>query len=82
LLLENERLQVRMNLFFDKIEAALKQCLRDDIGAQDVILSTQHAQVRATVLVSFARGRLQRYVRSHFKRLASEQLEHCLTLML
>ena len=29
LVLENDRLQQRMNLFFDKVEAALKQCLRD-----------------------------------------------------
>ena len=30
LVFENERLQQRMNLFFDKIEASLRQALRDD----------------------------------------------------
>lgn len=82
LLLEHERLQQRMNLFFDKIEATLKQCLRSDMDAADSRVPTIDAQVRATVLVSFARGRLQRYVRSGFKRQPSEQLEACLALML
>lgn len=71
LVLEHERLQHRMNLFFDKIESALKQCLRNDANAQ----------VRASVLVAFTRGRLQRYVRSGFKRQPSEQLEACLALL-
>jgi TetR/AcrR family transcriptional regulator len=82
LLLEHERLQQRMNLFFDKIEATLKQCLRSDMDAADSRVPTIDAQVRATVLVSFARGRLQRYVRSGFKRQPSEQLDACLALML
>lgn len=82
LLLEHERLQQRMNLFFDKIEAALKQCLRGDAGTEDSCTPPLDAQVRATVLVAFARGRLQRYVRSGFKRSPSEQLEACLALML
>jgi TetR/AcrR family transcriptional regulator len=80
LLLEHERLQERMNLFFDKIEAAIKQCLRSD-GATG-FTPTVDASVRAGVMVAFARGRLQRFVRSHFKRLPSDQLEACLSLIL
>ncbi len=82
LLLEHERLQERMNLFFDKVEAALKQCLREVDSAIDRDTPTVNAQLRAAVLVAFARGRLQRYVRGHFKRLPSEQLEACLALIL
>jgi TetR/AcrR family transcriptional regulator len=82
LLLENERLQERMNLFFDKVEAALKQCLRELDGVIDGGTPAVAAQLRAAVLVAFARGRLQRYVRAHFKRLPSEQLEACLALVL
>ena len=78
LLLEHARLQQRMNLFFDKIEAALKQCRRADSEARDH--AAELAQVRATVLVAFARGRLQRYARSDFKRLPGDQLEACLAL--
>jgi len=80
LLLEHERLQQRMNLFFDKIEAALKQCLRGEAGAPSS--APPSAQARAAVLVAFARGRLQRYARSGFKRLPSEQLDSCLALIL
>ncbi|TXT38029.1 MAG: TetR/AcrR family transcriptional regulator [Comamonadaceae bacterium] len=82
LVLEHERLQQRMNLFFDKIEAALKQCLRTDTANADSATPTQDAQVSAMLLTSFARGRLQRYVRSDFKRPASEQLEACLARVL
>ena len=82
LVLEHERLQQRMNLFFDKIETALKQCLRSDADAQDSHTPSLDAQVRATVLVAFTRGRLQRYVRSGFKRQPGEQFEACLALML
>jgi TetR/AcrR family transcriptional regulator len=73
LVFENERLQQRMNLFFDKIESTLKQCLRE--GADD-------AQVRAAVLMGFVAGRLQRFVRSGFKRLPSERLTACLAMLL
>jgi TetR/AcrR family transcriptional regulator len=81
LVFENERLQLRMNQFFDKIEATLKQCLRGSalLGAAT---PTVDAQVRATVLTAFVVGRMQRFVRSGFKRLPSEHLDHSLSLML
>jgi TetR/AcrR family transcriptional regulator len=81
LLLEHERLQQRMNLFFDKIEAALKQCLRADAATPDSATPTLDLQVRAAVLVAFARGRLQLYVRSGFKRRPGDQLAACLALI-
>lgn len=81
LLLEHERLQERMNLFFDKVEAAFKQCLRDEDSSNGAA-STQNAHLRATVLMAFTRGRLQRFVRSHFKRLPSDELDACLALIL
>ena len=81
LVFENERLQQRMNQFFDKIEATLKQCLR--AGASSASQTpTADAQVRATVLTAFVVGRLQRFVRSGFKRLPSEHLEASLAAML
>lgn len=82
LLLEHERLQQRMNLFFDKIEAALKQSLLNHVDERNSQTPVLDAQVRAAVLVAFVRGRLQRYVRSGFKRQPSEQLTQCLALML
>lgn len=82
LVYENERLQQRMNQFFDKIEATLKQCLRPVAEASGSAQPTVDAQVRASVLTAFAAGRLQRYARSGFKRPPSEFLEQCLQQML
>ena len=54
LVFENERLQQRMNQFFDKIEATLRQCLRDGALASASTTPTVDAQVRASVLMAFA----------------------------
>ncbi len=80
LVFENERLQQRMNQFFDKIESTLKQCLRD--GATASMTPTADAQVQASVLTAFVVGRLQRFARSGFRRLPSEYLEDSLGQML
>jgi TetR/AcrR family transcriptional regulator len=79
LVFENERLQQRMNQFFDKVEASLKQCLRN---TSDAATPTVDAQVRASVLTAFIVGRLQRFARSGFKRVPSEHLEASLARML
>jgi TetR/AcrR family transcriptional regulator len=81
LVFENERLQQRMNQFFDKIDATLKQCLRH-AAAPASLAPTVDAQVRASVLTAFVVGRLQRFVRSGFKRLPSEHLDASLAAML
>ncbi len=82
LVFENVRLQQRMNLFFDKIEASLKQILRAQADLSSSVTTTVDAQVRASVLSAFLVGRLQRFVRSNFKRLPSENLAASLFLML
>ncbi len=83
LVFENERLQQRMNQFFDKIEATLKQCLRDGAAAEPAATGAQaDPQLHASVLVAFAAGRLQRFVRSGFKRLPTERLDASLALLL
>jgi TetR/AcrR family transcriptional regulator len=79
LVFENDRLQQRMNQFFDKVEASLKQCLR---SASDAAAPTVDAQVRASVLTAFIVGRLQRFARSGFKRVPSEHLDASLARML
>jgi len=78
LVFENDRLQQRMNQFFDKVESSLKQCLR----SADAATPTVDAQVRASVLTAFIVGRLQRFARSGFKRVPSEHLEQALARML
>ncbi len=82
LVFENERLQERMNQFFDKVEAALKQSLRDAANLTGTATPTVDAQVRASVVVAFMVGRLQRFTRSGFKRLPSEHLEASLARLL
>jgi TetR/AcrR family transcriptional regulator len=82
LVFENERLQQRMNQFFDKIEATLKQSLLPAIQASGSATPTVDTQVRASVLSAFVVGRLQRFARSNFKRIPSEHLEASLSLML
>jgi TetR/AcrR family transcriptional regulator len=82
LVFENERLQQRMNLFFDKIESAFRQNLREAAVMTGAVTPTVDAQADASVITAFCVGRLQRYARSGFKRSPSESLEHSLALLL
>jgi TetR/AcrR family transcriptional regulator len=83
LVFENERLLVRMNQFFDKLESALKQCFRTAAAQRSGSSTpTLDAQVRAALLVAFMVGRLQRFARSGFKKLPTEQLEASLAIVL
>ena len=82
LVYENERLQNRMNQFFDKIESTLRLVLRDAVVADGSATPTVDAQVRAAALTAFVVGRLQRFARSGFRRAPSEHLEASVMLML
>jgi TetR/AcrR family transcriptional regulator len=82
LVFENDRLQERMNQFFDKLEASLKQNLREAALARGAVTPTVDAQVRASVVLAFMMGRLQRFARSGFKRMPSEHLEASLLSVL
>ncbi|MFT4193401.1 nucleoid occlusion factor SlmA [Ottowia sp.] len=84
LVFEHERLQQRMNHLFDKLEAALRQSLRDDAPADGSgsLTPDADAQVIASALTAFVVGRLQRFARSGFRRAPSELLDACLARML
>lgn len=82
LVFEHERLQQRMNLFFDKFEAALRQPLREAAGEAGSGAPTVDAQVLASTLTAFVLGRLQRFARSGFRRAPTEQLDASLALLL
>ncbi|WP_425778064.1 nucleoid occlusion factor SlmA [Hydrogenophaga sp. T2] len=82
LVFENERLQQRMNLFFDKIESTLRQDLREAAVLTGTQTPTVDAQADASVITAFCVGRLQRFARSGFKRSPGESLEHSLNLLL
>ncbi len=81
LVFENDRLVTRMNQFFDRIESQLRQCLRGAAELAGSVTPTVDANAQASVLTSFAVGRLQRYARSGFKRMPTEHLDAALRLM-
>ncbi|HEX7438037.1 MAG TPA: nucleoid occlusion factor SlmA [Caldimonas sp.] len=82
LVFENERLVVRMNQFFDRIESHLRQSLRAAAEAESSATPTVDANAQASVLTAFLVGRLQRFARSGFKRSPTEHLDAAMRLLL
>jgi TetR/AcrR family transcriptional regulator len=77
---EDERLQLRMNQFYDKVELACKQALR-------LAVTQGHCQeadvaARASLLVSYIVGRWHRYAKSGFRQNPTEGTTLQLALML
>ena len=81
LVFEHDRLVARMSQFFDRIESQLRQSLRGEGDAAGSVTATVDANAVASVLTSFAIGRLQRYARSGFKRQPTEHLDAALHLI-
>ncbi len=81
LVFENDRLEQRMNQFFERFESSLRQVLSDQAQAPSSLTPTVDANVQASVLVSFVVGRLQRFARSGYKRLPTEHLDASLALL-
>ncbi len=77
---EDERLQLRMNQFIDRVELAYKQALRQAV-AQGQIPESEVAS-RASLLSSFVVGRWHRFVKTGFKSLPNEQAVSHLALLL
>src|SRR5450830_103143 len=71
LLNEDERLQQRMNQFYDRVELALKQSLR--VAAAEGHGKESEVPARATMMVSFVIGRWHRYAKSGFKIQPSQE---------
>ena len=63
-------------------EEAKQQWLPAIAAGEAVAAPTLQAQVRAAALCDLIRGRLQRYARTGFRRLPSEQLDATLALLL
>jgi TetR/AcrR family transcriptional regulator len=77
---EDERLQLRMNLFYDKVELACKGALR-------LAVTQGHGQEadvpeRASLLVSYVTGRWHRYAKSGFRQNPSDATGVQLSLLL
>lgn len=71
---EQPRLQDRMNQFSDRIEASLRQSLRNAIVAEE-LPETDASSARASLIMHFIMGRWLRYAKTGFKRLPSEHVE-------
>jgi TetR/AcrR family transcriptional regulator len=78
LVFEHERLNTRMNQFFDRVESQFRLCLRTAPTVMQSTTPTADAQALASALTALVVGRLQRYARSGFKRLPTEHLDPAL----
>jgi len=78
LVFEHERLNERMNQFFDRLEGQLRQCLRTAADARGSATPTVDAQALASGLTALVVGRLQRFARTGFRRLPTEHIDSLL----
>lgn len=78
---EDPRLQARINQLHDKLEAALKQCLRVAAteGTQD---RGEDTSTRANVLLCYVIGRWHQFAKSGFKRSPSAGFDYQAALLL
>ena len=85
LVIEDERLTVRMNQMMDRIEASLRQCLKvaaaqtagDEAAADD-----RYITERANLIVAAVIGRWSRFAKSGFRKLPKEYAETQAMLLL
>lgn len=82
LVLEHDRLTLRMNQCLDRLESLLRQSWRARAEARGHATPTLAAQAGASVAMSLALGRLHRFVRSGFKRPPTEHLDATLAHLL
>ena len=68
---ENERLQARINQLHDRIEATLKQCLRNGVSQKE-LPPMLDATSKANALICYVVGRWHQFAKSGFKRLPKE----------
>jgi TetR/AcrR family transcriptional regulator len=75
---EDDRLQQRINQFFDRIESTLKQSLRI---AETQTKRRLEPEAQANLLLCFVMGRWHQYAKSGFKRKPMEYVQPQLTLL-
>lgn len=71
---ETERLRVRITQLFDRIEAQLKQILRE-ARIRENLRTPVSSAVLANLLMAVVEGRLMQFVRSEFRRSPTEDWE-------
>lgn len=71
---ENERLQERMNQFFERIEASIKQSFKVAVGDRELPESFD-AGARAVLVLAFVLGRWHRFAKSGFRKVPAEGID-------
>ena len=84
LVVEDERLTVRMNQLMDRVEASVKQCLKVAAAqrADGAPATDDHIAARANLIVAAVIGRWVRFAKSGFKKLPKEYAETQAMLLL
>jgi TetR/AcrR family transcriptional regulator len=77
---EDDRLQLRMNQFYDKVELACKQSLR--LAVTQGHGAEADVGARASLLVSYVVGRWHRYAKSGFRQNPTEGITLQIALLL
>ena len=77
---EDERLQLRMNQFIERVEMAIRQALR--VAATQGELSENEVTTRANMITSVVVGRWHRFAKSGFKQNPSENAQAQVTMLL
>jgi len=75
---EDDRLQLRINQLFDRVESTLKQSLRI---AETQTSRKLNPESQANLLICFVLGRWQQFAKSGFKRKPMEFVQEQLTLL-
>ena len=71
---ETERLRVRISQLFDRLEAQIKQILRE-AQIRENLRCVVSPSILSNLLMASAEGRLMQFVRSEFKKLPTAQWE-------
>lgn len=74
LMFEQDRLQSRINQLFDRIEAQLRQVLREHKIRTGIEFSTDESLL-ASQLLAFCEGMMSRFVRSEFRYLPTQEFD-------
>ncbi len=77
---EDERLQVRMNQFIERVELAIRQSLR--IAAAQGQAREEEVAARANLITSLVIGRWHRFAKSGFKQSPAENAQAQIAMLL
>jgi TetR/AcrR family transcriptional regulator len=77
---EDDRLQLRMNQFIERVELAVKQALR--VAVTQGLAKEEEVATRANMMVSLVVGRWHRFAKSGFKQNPSENAQAQIGLLL